>query len=74
MSFNKHLQQLESMVQEFAREYQISRTKNGHLAVRMQRDGRQMTVFAPSTPSDHRSMLNVRTKLRKAATSLAQSA
>jgi hypothetical protein len=66
MASNKHLQHLQKMVKEFAVEYQINRTNNGHFAVEMRIDGAKKTIFAPGTPSDHRSMLNVRTKIRKA--------
>nr|WP_250807463.1 hypothetical protein [Neorhizobium tomejilense] len=74
MSVNKHLQQLRRMVEEFAEEYEIERTKSGHLAVRLARGGAKVTVFAPGTPSDHRSMLNVRTKLKRAASELIERA
>jgi hypothetical protein len=67
MSVNKHLQHLQSLVQEFASDYEIHRTKSGHFAVEMKISGSKKTVFAPGTPSDHRSMMNVRTKLRRAA-------
>lgn len=71
MSRNKHLDHLRKMVEEFASDYVIERTKGGHLAVCMRHNGARATVIAPSTPSDHRSMLNVRTQLRRAAVSLA---
>jgi hypothetical protein len=71
MSYNKHLQHLETLVQEFVKEYEIGRTKSGHFSVVMAIDGRKVTVFAPGTPSDHRSMKNVRTKLRRAVQGLA---
>lgn len=67
MSNNKHLQHLQNLVQEFATDYEINRTKSGHFAVEMRISGVKRTVFAPGTPSDHRSMKNVRTKLRRAA-------
>jgi hypothetical protein len=68
MLHSKHLQSLRKMVGEFSAEYEISRTKSGHYAVRIKgASGLKMTVFAPSTPSDHRSMLNVKTKIRHAA-------
>jgi hypothetical protein len=71
MSKNKHLQHLEHLVQEFAKEYEIGRTRSGHFSVVMTIRGAKVTVFAPGTPSDHRSMKNVRTKLRRAAQNLA---
>lgn len=68
MSHSKYLQSLRRMVEEFAADYEISRTRSGHYAVRIKgTSGSEMTVFAPSTPSDHRSMLNVKTKIRHAA-------
>lgn len=67
MSVNKHLKHLQNLVQEFASDYEIIRTKRGHFAVEMRIKGSTRTIFAPGTPSDHRSMMNVRTKLRKAA-------
>lgn len=67
MSINKHLKHLENLVQEFAKEYEIGRTKSGHFSVVMKFGNEKVTVFAPGTPSDHRSMMNVRTKLRRAA-------
>lgn len=68
MSYNKTLQSLKDMVEEFAKEYEISLTRSGHFAVRLTgASGAKVTVFAPTTPSDHRSMLNVKTKLRRAA-------
>jgi hypothetical protein len=68
MSQSKHLQSLRKMVEEFASDYEIGRTQSGHYSVRIRgASGARMTVFAPSTPSDHRSMLNVKTKLRRAA-------
>jgi hypothetical protein len=67
MSGNKHLQHLQNLVQELASDYEINRTKSGHFAVEMRISGSTKTIFAPGTPSDHRSMMNVRTKLRRAA-------
>jgi hypothetical protein len=67
MSHGKHLQSLRRMIEEFAADYEICRTKSGHYAVRIKSaSGSNMTIFAPSTPSDHRSMLNVKTKIRHA--------
>lgn len=71
---NKHLQRLQKMVQEFAVEYQINRTSSGHLAVEIKLCGKKKTVFAPGTPSDYRSMMNVKTKLRKAVNLMKQAA
>jgi hypothetical protein len=70
MSKSKHLQHIEELVQEFAKDYEIARTRSGHFAVVMKLGQSKATVFAPGTPSDHRSMKNVRTKLRKAALTL----
>lgn len=67
MSVNKQLQHLQSLVQEFASDYEVNRTKSGHFAVEIRIKGAKRTIFAPGTPSDHRSMMNVRTKLRRAA-------
>lgn len=67
MSRNKTLQSLKELVEQFSRDFEISLTGSGHYAVRLTvSSGARATVFAPSTPSDHRSMLNVKTKLRRA--------
>ena len=74
MSASKHVKELRRMVEEFAIQYEIERTKSGHLAVRMAAGNARTTVFAPGTPSDHRSMLNVRTKLKRAVEELRSAA
>lgn len=65
MSIKKHLQSLEAMVSEMTTDYDIAQTRSGHYAVTIRSRGRQAKVFAPGTPSDYRSMLNVRAKIRQ---------
>lgn len=65
MSIKKHLRSLEDMVSEMTKDYDIVQTKSGHYAVTIRSGGRKARVIAPGTPSDHRSMLNVRAKIRQ---------
>jgi gas vesicle protein len=65
MSIKKHLQSLEAMVSEMTKDYDIVQTRSGHYAVTIRSRGRQAKVFAPGTPSDYRSMLNVKAKIRQ---------
>lgn len=65
MSLNKHLEQVEKVVCEFAKSYQIGRTRSNHLAIEMVVNGQRRTVFFSGTPSDHRAIKNFRTKVRK---------
>lgn len=43
----------------------LARTRNGHLKL-VDRDGVLTSIIAPSTPSDRRSLLNLRANLRRA--------
>jgi hypothetical protein len=70
MAQNKQLAYLARMVEEFASDFQISRTRKGHLAVEIKHGDQTKTIFAPGTTSDHRAMLNVRTKIKHAANEL----
>ncbi|MNU29049.1 hypothetical protein D3C71_174960 [compost metagenome] len=65
MSIKKHLRSLEDMVSEMTKDYDIVQTRSGHYAVTIRSGGRKAKVIAPGTPSDHRSMLNVRAKIRQ---------
>ncbi len=65
MSIKKHLQALEAMISEMTKDYAIVQTRSGHYAVTIRSGGRTAKVFAHGTPSDHRSMLNVRAKVRQ---------
>jgi len=49
MSVNKHLQYLQSLVQEFASDYEIKRTKSGHFAVEV-KVGAGKRRFLPQEP------------------------
>lgn len=71
MGGNKYLKSLETMVMAFAKEYEIKRTKGGHIALTLKSGSESATVIASSTPSDHRSILNLRSQLRRAARSFA---
>lgn len=48
--------------------WRVQVTSNGHLKF-LPKDRSVSPVFGPSTPSDYRSVKNVRTKLRKAGLS-----
>jgi hypothetical protein len=65
-TIKKHFKELVDMVAEFTPDHSIDLTNGGHVRIVLRRRGQSRTVFAPQTPSDHRSMLNVRTKVRHA--------
>jgi hypothetical protein len=74
VSHNRHLEGLQRVVEEFAKEYEIGRTCSGHLAVALKISGLSRTVFFSGTPSDHRAIKNFRTNVRKLATAMAYAA
>jgi hypothetical protein len=70
-TIRKHRKDLVRMIEEFTTDHDIQPAKSGHISITIRRNGNHRTVFAPLTPSDHRSMLNVRTKVRRAYTEMA---
>jgi diadenosine tetraphosphate (Ap4A) HIT family hydrolase len=65
-TIRKHQKELKRIIAEFTTDHDIQPAKSGHIAITIRRNGAQRTVFSPLTPSDHRSMLNVKTKIRRA--------
>nr|WP_250807081.1 hypothetical protein [Neorhizobium tomejilense] len=62
------------MVEVFTKDHDIGLTKGGHLSIELRHRGNKRTVFAPQTPSDHRSMLDVKRKIKHAYFELATAA
>lgn len=65
-SIRKHLKEIKQIVEQFTTDHVIELTKGGHLSIQLRHNGAKKTVFAPQTPSDHRSMLDVKRKVRTA--------
>lgn len=65
-TIRKHHKELVRMVEQFTKDHEIRPAKSGHISITIRRNGAHRTVFSPLTPSDHRSMLNVKTKVRRA--------
>jgi hypothetical protein len=65
-TIRKHQKELVRMVEQFTTDHEIRAAKSGHISITIRRNGAHRTVFSPLTPSDHRSMLNVKTKVRRA--------
>ena len=63
-SIRKHFKEIKQMVEQFTTDHVIELTKGGHLSIQLRHKGAKKTVFAPQTPSDHRSMLDVKRKVR----------
>lgn len=61
MASNKDMRQLVRQMR--AQGWEVSRTRSDHL--RFTSPDGHSTVYAPSTPSDHRSIRNVVAKLRR---------
>ena len=70
-TIKKQFKELAKIVEEFTTDHEIALTSGGHLRILLRRNGATKTVFAPQTPSDHRSMLNVRTKVKHAYAQMA---
>ena len=73
-SIRKHFKEIQKMVEEFTSDHEIKLTKNGHLSILVRHNGGKRTVFSPQTPSDHRSMLDVKRKIKLAYNELAMAA
>jgi hypothetical protein len=57
-------QRMKALMRELRREgYRIDPTRGGHVAIT--HPSMRSIVFGPSTPSDRRSVLNVRAQLRR---------
>lgn len=69
-SIRKHFKEIKNMVDQFTTDHVIELTKGGHLSIQLTHNGAKRTVFAPQTPSDRRSMLDVKRKVRLAFTEL----
>jgi hypothetical protein len=63
-----------TMVETFTKDHEIGLTKGGHLSIQLRHNGKKRTVFAPQTPSDHRSMLDVKRKVKLAYNEMAAAA
>jgi len=70
-TIGKHYRALEKMVSQFTRDHEIQPTRGGHISITLHRNGKHRTVFSPQTPGDHRSMLCVKSKVRRAFNEMA---
>lgn len=70
-SIRKHHKELVRMVEQFTNDHEIKPTKGDHISITIRRNGAFRTVYSPQTPGDHRSMLNVKTKIRRAFNEMA---
>lgn len=73
-TIRKHQKELVRMVELFTKDHDIRAAKGGHISITLRHNGAHRTVFSPLTPSDHRSMLNVKTKVRRAFNEMAAAA
>jgi hypothetical protein len=62
----KHLREVTAIVEEFTTDHIIQFTGGGHLSIQIFYNGNKRTVYAPKTPSDRRSILNVKRKIKQA--------
>lgn len=64
------LRDLEKLAREFCGEVYVEAINNGHYRIALTGPKGTRTVFAPSTPSDWRSMKNMRSQIRRTAKEL----
>jgi hypothetical protein len=73
-TIRKHQKELVRMVEQFTKEHDIRTSKGDHISITLYHKGSHRTVYSPLTPSDRRSMLNVKTKVRRAFNEMATAA
>lgn len=67
---NKQMKLMKSLVEEITPNYELRKTNGGHIAIIVINGNQRRTIITSSTPSDHRSYLNVRANVRRAFRSL----